>query len=140
VQVALRMKSKGGTARAGDVIPYIFCLGSGGESSKTGQADKARHPDEVRKADKDCQIGNALVFSERFSRDSLIPKPDILLVQQITITIWPSRFYHRLKDCARESREQIARGLPNVSVSLWFCGWPAGIDRNRLPVLERGLY
>ena len=57
VQVALRMKSKGGTARAGDVIPYIFCLGSGGESSKTGQADRARHPDEVRKADGDCQIG-----------------------------------------------------------------------------------
>ena len=41
----------------GDVIPYIFCLGSGGESSKTGQAERARHPDEVRKADKDCQIG-----------------------------------------------------------------------------------
>jgi len=56
VQVALRMKSKGGTARSGDVMPYIFCLGSGGESSKTGQADRARHPDEVRKADKDCQI------------------------------------------------------------------------------------
>jgi len=56
VQVALRMKSKGGTARGGDVVPYIFCLGSGGESSKTGQADRARHPDEVRKADTDCQI------------------------------------------------------------------------------------
>lgn len=63
VQVALKMKSKGGTARAGDVVPYIFCLGSGGESSKTGQADRARHPDEVRKADKDCQIGTVSGFS-----------------------------------------------------------------------------
>ena len=67
------MKSKGGTARAGDVIPYIFCLGSGGESSKTGQADRARHPDEVRKADKECQIGTTLVplgisFDLKFSR------------------------------------------------------------------------
>jgi DNA polymerase alpha subunit A len=59
VQVALRMKSKGGTARAGDVVPYIFCLGTGGESSKIGKVDRARHPDEVRKADKDCLIGAA---------------------------------------------------------------------------------
>ena len=54
------MKSKGGTVYVGDVIPYIFCLGTGGESSKTSQADRARHPDEVRKADKDCLIGAAL--------------------------------------------------------------------------------
>ncbi|KAF9777286.1 hypothetical protein BJ322DRAFT_1115131 [Thelephora terrestris] len=63
VQVALRMKSKGGNARVGDVISYVFCLGSGGESSKTGQADRARHPDEVRKADTDCQIGNVFLLS-----------------------------------------------------------------------------
>ncbi|OJT03335.1 DNA polymerase alpha catalytic subunit [Trametes pubescens] len=49
VQVALRMKARGITARAGDVIPYVFCLGEGGESSKTAQADKAKHPDEVRR-------------------------------------------------------------------------------------------
>ncbi|TFK90825.1 hypothetical protein K466DRAFT_516455 [Polyporus arcularius HHB13444] len=49
VQVALRMKGKGGNARAGDVIPYIFCLGEGGETSKTAQADRAMHPDEVRR-------------------------------------------------------------------------------------------
>jgi DNA polymerase alpha subunit A len=59
VQVALRMKSKGGTVHVGDVIPYIFCLGTGGESSK---ADRARHPDEVRKAEKDCLIGVPLVL------------------------------------------------------------------------------
>ncbi|KDR67668.1 hypothetical protein GALMADRAFT_146949 [Galerina marginata CBS 339.88] len=50
VQVALRMKQKGGSAKNGDVIPYIFCLEEGEESSKSGQADRAKHPDEFRKA------------------------------------------------------------------------------------------
>lgn len=35
---------------AGDVVPYIFCLGPNGESSKSGQADRAYHPDEIRKS------------------------------------------------------------------------------------------
>jgi hypothetical protein len=97
-------------------MPYIFCLGSAGESSKTGQADKARHPDEVRKADKDCQIGAVLVPS-RVPLDLKILTFNIFLVQQITIIIWHSRYYHRLKDCARESREPIVRDLLNASVS-----------------------
>jgi len=50
------MKARGGTARAGDVIPYVFCLGLGGESGKTAQADRAKHPDEVRKVDSGLQI------------------------------------------------------------------------------------
>ncbi|KAI6139794.1 hypothetical protein BKA82DRAFT_955077 [Pisolithus tinctorius] len=50
VQVALRMKAKGGSARSGDVIPYVFCIGNGEEPSKTAQADRARHPDELKKA------------------------------------------------------------------------------------------
>lgn len=49
VQVGLRMKQKGGSARTGDVIPYVFCLSEGEESAKTAQADRAKHPDEVRK-------------------------------------------------------------------------------------------
>lgn len=57
VQVALRMKARGGTPRAGDVIPYVFCIGSGGETGKTGQADRAKHPDEIRKVDSDLKIG-----------------------------------------------------------------------------------
>ncbi|KAG6815278.1 hypothetical protein H0H93_010352 [Arthromyces matolae] len=56
VQVALRMKAKGGTSRAGDVIPYVFCLAEGEESAKTGQADRAKHPDEVRRAGSDLKI------------------------------------------------------------------------------------
>lgn len=57
VQVALRMKARGGTGRAGDVIPYVFCLGDNGESAKSAQADKAKHPDEVRRAGSGLQIG-----------------------------------------------------------------------------------
>ena len=50
VQVALRMKQRGGSARTGDVIPYVFCLSEGEESAKTAQADRAKHPDEIRKS------------------------------------------------------------------------------------------
>ena len=33
----------------GDVMPYIFCLGADGKAARTGQADRAFHPDEIRK-------------------------------------------------------------------------------------------
>ena len=57
VQVALRLKAKGGTSRAGDVIPYVFCLGENGETSKSAQADRAKHPDEVRRESDKLKIG-----------------------------------------------------------------------------------
>ena len=57
VSVALRMKAKGQSARAGDVVPYIFCASGSGDISKTAQADKAHHPDEIRRADGSLQIG-----------------------------------------------------------------------------------
>ncbi|KIM44768.1 hypothetical protein M413DRAFT_442728 [Hebeloma cylindrosporum] len=56
VQVALRMKQRGGSARTGDVIPYIFCLAEGEESAKSTQADHAKHPDELRKAGSTLKI------------------------------------------------------------------------------------
>ncbi|KAG6896542.1 hypothetical protein C0992_007538 [Termitomyces sp. T32_za158] len=59
VQVALRMKAKGGTSRAGDVIPYVFCLEEGKEMAKTGQAERAKHPDEVRRAGSELKIGQS---------------------------------------------------------------------------------
>jgi DNA polymerase alpha subunit A len=59
VQVALRMKAKGGNARAGDVMPYIFCLGETDETSKTAQAERARHPDELRRAESNAKIGES---------------------------------------------------------------------------------
>ncbi|TFK51987.1 hypothetical protein OE88DRAFT_1658731 [Heliocybe sulcata] len=65
VQVALRMKTRGASARSGDVIPYVFCLGADGETAKTGQADRARHPDEVRKAGSDCKIDYEFYLSQQ---------------------------------------------------------------------------
>ncbi|EGN95137.1 hypothetical protein SERLA73DRAFT_77147 [Serpula lacrymans var. lacrymans S7.3] len=50
VQVAMRMKAKGGSARSGDVIPYVFCIAAGEESAKSAQAERAKHPDEIKKA------------------------------------------------------------------------------------------
>ena len=38
-------------------MPYIFCTGEGNEVGKSVQAEKAHHPDEIRKADGTLQIG-----------------------------------------------------------------------------------
>lgn len=57
VHVALQMQQRGLGARMGDVIPYIFCLGEdGSSSSKSAQADRARHPDELRKENTPLKI------------------------------------------------------------------------------------
>jgi DNA polymerase alpha subunit A len=50
VQVALRLKTRNVTVRAGDVIPYIFCSEDGDGAGNSAQAERARHPDELRKA------------------------------------------------------------------------------------------
>lgn len=55
------MKSKGGNARSGDVIPYVFCLAEGEETAKSAQADRAKHPDEVRRAVGELKIGMCLL-------------------------------------------------------------------------------
>ncbi|KAI0077749.1 DNA polymerase alpha catalytic subunit [Panus rudis PR-1116 ss-1] len=56
VQVALRMKARGGSARSGDVIPYIFCADENSDASKAAQAERAKHPDEVRRAGSELKI------------------------------------------------------------------------------------
>ncbi|KAJ7178608.1 DNA polymerase family B-domain-containing protein [Mycena crocata] len=57
VQVALRMKLRGGDARLGDVIPYVFCLSEGEETAKTAQADRAKHPEqEFKKAGSELKL------------------------------------------------------------------------------------
>ncbi|KAG7093423.1 hypothetical protein E1B28_007104 [Marasmius oreades] len=65
VQVALKMKAKGGNARAGDVIPYIFCLPDGEESAKSAQSDRAHHRDELRKADSGLNIDFEYYLSQQ---------------------------------------------------------------------------
>src|SRR5258707_13947552 len=59
VQVALRMKARNVAVRAGDVIPYIFCSdsGDGNGAGNTVQAERAKHPDELRKAGTEVQTG-----------------------------------------------------------------------------------
>ncbi|KAI5895199.1 uncharacterized protein SCHCODRAFT_02572448 [Schizophyllum commune H4-8] len=69
VQVALRMKAKGSSARAGDVIPYVFCLPEGEETAgKTSQADRAKHPDDVRRS------GSGLIIDyEHYLSQQVLP-------------------------------------------------------------------
>ncbi|KAH7885786.1 hypothetical protein F5I97DRAFT_1936758 [Phlebopus sp. FC_14] len=69
VQVALRIKAKGGSARSGDVIPYIFCLSQGEESAKGAQADRARHPDELKKA----AAGGSSIDYEHYLAHQVLP-------------------------------------------------------------------
>jgi len=57
VQVALRMKTRNVAVRAGDVIPYIFCSEGGEVGHSALQAERARHPDELRKGGIETQIG-----------------------------------------------------------------------------------
>ena len=74
VQVALRMKAKGSSARAGDVIPYVFCLPEGEETAgKTSQADRAKHPDDVRRS------GSGLVIGTFARSGAYVPKADFCL-------------------------------------------------------------
>lgn len=71
VEVARRLKKKGGSARLGDVIPYIFCVGEDGTSSKTAKADRAFHPDDLRKGDSVLQVGKHMTFSLRCAAPQL---------------------------------------------------------------------
>lgn len=64
VQVALKMKSKGQAAKEGDVIPYIFCIGDNG-AAKTGKAENAHHPDDVRRQGSTLKIGGYLFVPSR---------------------------------------------------------------------------
>lgn len=70
VQVALRMKKKGLPTRAGDVIPYIFCIGDDGQSPKAAQADRARHLDEIRRAE---TVNNKINYEYCLSQQLLPP-------------------------------------------------------------------
>lgn len=59
------MKAKGTAVRAHDVIPYIMCLGADGKSAKSAQADKAFHPDDLRRQGSELRIGMPLLDRDR---------------------------------------------------------------------------
>ncbi|EJT49533.1 DNA polymerase alpha catalytic subunit [Trichosporon asahii var. asahii CBS 2479] len=77
VQVALRMKAKGIAVRAHDVIPYILCLGPDGKSAKSAQADKAFHPDDLRRQGSELKIDYDLYL------DSQVLQPILRLCESI---------------------------------------------------------
>lgn len=94
------MKARGITARAGDVIPYVFCLGEGGESSKTAQADKAKHPDEVRRESDKLKIGKLGACIDWWRRSP---------PYQTTSTTYLSKSCHPSSVCASPSRAPTSR-------------------------------
>jgi DNA polymerase alpha subunit A len=57
VQVALRKQAKGQSVKAGDVIPYVFCLGEDGITAKAAKADRAYDPDDMRKSGSALKLG-----------------------------------------------------------------------------------
>ena len=45
-------------------MPYVFCKEEGDESAKTAQADRARHPDEVRRSNLHVGTSNFSIIKE----------------------------------------------------------------------------
>jgi DNA polymerase alpha subunit A len=125
VQVALRMKAKGGSARSGNVISYIFCLAEGEETAKTAQADRARHPDEVRKANSGFQIGIETLLLACFPSDQVVLDFEHYLANQVLPPI------ERLCDPIEGTdRPRLAECLGTVSSFL---------SRHNLPMGNLGL-
>ncbi|KAG0300532.1 DNA-directed DNA polymerase alpha catalytic subunit pol1 [Dissophora globulifera] len=56
VQVALRLKRKGISVRAGDTVPYVICLDESSPTAKGSYAERAYHPDEVMQPDSGLSI------------------------------------------------------------------------------------
>lgn len=50
------MKAKGTAVRAHDVIPYVMCLGADGKAARSAQADRAFHPDDLRRQGSELRI------------------------------------------------------------------------------------
>lgn len=110
VQVALRLKAKGGSGKAGDVIPYVFCLGADGKTSRSAQADRAFHPDEFRRKDSGLKIGGPLCYESRNEVQRPLP--------QTTTSTCPTKSLPSLSDYAKISKGPIVRVWLSVWVSL----------------------
>lgn len=112
VQVALRMKQKGQAAKAGEVIPYVFCLGADGKSAKSAQADHAFHPDEFRRKDSELKIGSC----DKTRRTHSVPTATDLsrLCHQTSISICLSRYCLPSSVCAKKSKAPTVHDWRNV--------------------------
>lgn len=63
VQVALRMKKFGMTAKTNDTIPYIICLAEEDTLNPNLIASRARHPEEFKKEGSTLRIGILCLYS-----------------------------------------------------------------------------
>lgn len=71
------MKAKGVSVRAHDVIPYILCLGPDGKGARSAQADRAFHPDDLRRAGSELKIDYDLYL------DTQVLQPILRLCESI---------------------------------------------------------
>lgn len=120
VQVALRIKARGGSARVGDVMQYVFCLGPDGKSSRSAAADRAFTVEEVKK-DPELKIGASRPTSGSLlppaSSSDAPPPPPSPPARQTTSTICQRRSCRRSSVCARRSRAPTGRASPSASAS-----------------------
>lgn len=69
VQVALRLKKTGVNVKAGDTIPYVICEAEGvANGSSAGFAERAFHPDDIKRGDKGLKIGTRSATFRYFSK------------------------------------------------------------------------
>ncbi|OCF33996.1 DNA polymerase alpha subunit A [Kwoniella heveanensis BCC8398] len=126
VQVALRMKSKGAAVRAHDVIPYIMCLGEDGKGGKTAQAERAFHPDDLRRQ------GSELKIDYDFYLDTQILQPVLRLCETIEGTERA-----RLAECLGLDPSRYASSGPGVTDEKQFFTFESQIsDKERFKEAE----
>ena len=114
------MKTKGASARAGDVIPYVFCLKDGEDSSKTAQADRAKHPDEVKRAADEVKIGEVTL--------AIVQLLQSWKLVQIMTFICHSKFYRLLSVFANLLKAPIELDWQNVLVNWLRPTWCYSVD------------
>ena len=115
VQVALRMKTRNVAVRAGDVIPYIFCSGEADATGNSAQAERARHPDELRKAAPEIPAG---LYSPSLGIACRLLI--LVLFSQTTSITSHIRFYRQSSDFVIRLKELTVL----VSPSVWVCALP----------------
>ncbi|WWC58983.1 uncharacterized protein I303_101529 [Kwoniella dejecticola CBS 10117] len=126
VQVALRMKSKGASVRAHDVIPYIMCLDESGKGGKTAQAERAFHPDDLRRQ------GSELKIDYDFYLDTQILQPVLRLCETIEGTERA-----RLAECLGLDPSRYASSGPGVTDEKQFFTFESQIsDKERFKDTE----
>jgi hypothetical protein len=111
VQVALRIKARGGSARVGDVMQYVFCLGPDGKTSRSAAADKAYTVDEIKK-DPELRIGTSVSPRSETLRSLTAP-----FGRQTTSITSRRRSCLRSSACAIRLRAPTSPGWPSALAS-----------------------